>query len=101
MFGAIVGAVLGILFAPRAGKETREQYLGSSDGFGGQVERVKGAIEAGKEQASGRSEALKRKIAETRELLQYQMDRGDDVADQGEASSTVAGDSLEGHDEVI
>lgn len=101
MFGAIVGAVLGILFAPRAGKETREQFLGRTDGFGGQVERVKGAVEAGKEQASGQSEALKRKIAETRELLQHQMDRGDDVEDQGEASSTLAGEPPKDHDEVI
>ncbi|MEZ5126071.1 MAG: YtxH domain-containing protein [Thermoleophilia bacterium] len=77
LFGAVVGAVVGLLLAPRSGKETREQLLGAGDGFGGQVERLKGAVEAGKEQAAGQSEHLLQKIEETRERLRRQMEAGD------------------------
>ena len=55
IFGALAGAVAGLMLAPRSGKETRSQ--------------LKGALGAGKDSAADQSEALKRKIEETRERI--------------------------------
>lgn len=63
IFGALAGAVAGLMLAPRSGKETRSQ--------------LKGALGAGKDSAADQSEALKRKIEETRERLRQQV--GDDA----------------------
>ena len=78
VFGALAGAAAGLMLAPRSGKETRAQLLGEG-GFGGQVDRVKGALGAGKDSAADQSEALKRKIEETRERLRQQVAEGDDA----------------------
>jgi len=74
MFGAVVGAIGGLLLAPKSGKETRARLFGDEGDLGGQVDRIKGALGAGKESAADQSEALKRKIEETRERLRGQMD---------------------------
>ena len=78
IFGALAGAVAGLMLAPKSGRETRAQLFGEG-GFGGQVDRVKGALGAGKDSAADQSEALKRKIEETRERLRQQVAEGDDV----------------------
>jgi gas vesicle protein len=75
LVGALAGVVAGLLLAPKSGRETREQLLGQG-GFGGQVDRIKGAIGAGKDSAMDQNEALRRKIEETRERLRSQMDAG-------------------------
>jgi gas vesicle protein len=75
LFGAVVGAVAGLLLAPKSGKETRQQLLGEG-GFGAQVDRIKGAVGAGKDSAVDQSEDLRRKIEETRERLRGQVDAG-------------------------
>ena len=69
IFGALAGAVAGLMLAPRSGKETRSQ--------------LKGALGAGKDSAADQSEALKRKIEETRERLRQQV--AEDDAPAGEA----------------
>ena len=79
LFGAIAGAVIGLLLAPKSGKETRAQLFGEG-GIGDQVDRLKGAVGAGKDSAADQSEALKRKIDETRERLRRQMDVGGEDA---------------------
>ena len=66
------------MLAPRSGKETREQLFGEG-GIGSQVDRLKGAVGAGKDSAADQSEALKRKIEETRERLRQQVAAGDDA----------------------
>ena len=75
LFGLVAGAVAGLLLAPKSGKETRQQLLGDG-GIGAQVDRIKGAIGAGKDSAGDQNEALRRKIEETRERLRSQMDAG-------------------------
>jgi gas vesicle protein len=80
--GTIAGALIGLLLAPKSGKETRAQLFGEG-GLGSQVDRLKGAVGAGKDSAADQSEALKRKIEETRERLRQQMDVGDDDAAGG------------------
>ena len=89
--GAVAGAVAGLLLAPRSGKETRAQLLGEG-GFGGQVDRVRGALGAGKDSAADQSEALKRTIEETRERLRQQVAEGDDAPpeDTAPAGDTAA-----------
>ena len=75
MFGVVAGVVAGLLLAPKSGRETREQLFGQG-GISGQVDRIKGAIGAGKDSAADQNEALRRKIDETRERLRRQMDAG-------------------------
>jgi len=73
--GALAGVVVGLLLAPKSGRETRQQLLGQA-GFGQQVDRIRGAIGAGKDSAADQNEALRRKIEETRARLRAQMDAG-------------------------
>jgi len=82
LVGAISGAAIGLLLAPKTGKETRAQLFGEG-GIGDQVDRLKGAVGAGKSSAADQSEALKRKIEETRERLRQQMDVGGEDAPDG------------------
>ena len=78
LIGVAIGAVAALLLAPKSGKETRDQLFGQG-GLGSQVDRLKGAVGAGKDSAADQNEALRRKIEETRERLRAQMDVGDDV----------------------
>jgi hypothetical protein len=81
LIGAVAGAAIGLLLAPKSGKDTRAQLFGEG-GIGSQVDRLKGAVGAGKDSAADQSEELKRKIEETRERLRRQMDvSGEDAAD--------------------
>jgi gas vesicle protein len=80
VFGAVAGAVAGLLLAPRSGKDTRAQLFGGQGDFGEQIGRLKSAVGAGKESAADQSEALKRKIEETRDRLRGQMDEGGEDA---------------------
>jgi gas vesicle protein len=75
LIGAVTGVVAGLLLAPRSGRETRRQLFGEA-GIGAQVDRIKGAIGAGKDSAADQNEALRRKIEETRARLRSQMDAG-------------------------
>jgi gas vesicle protein len=90
--GAIAGVAAGLLLAPKSGRETREQLFGEG-GIGKQVDRVKGAIGAGKDSAADQNEILRRKIEETRARLRNQMDgdgAGGDVF--GEPAGAAPGD---------
>jgi gas vesicle protein len=73
IIGAAIGVIAGLLLAPRPGKETREKWLGG--GLGAQADRLKTALGAGKESAGDQSDALRRKIEETRARLREQMGR--------------------------
>jgi gas vesicle protein len=97
LIGAITGVVAGLLLAPKSGRETREQLLGQA-GIGSQVDRIKGAIGAGKDSAADQNEALRRKIEETRARLRSQMDvtGGDGVGGEdayGGPAGTAQGDA--------
>jgi hypothetical protein len=83
LFGAIAGIAIGLLLAPKSGKETRALLFGEG-GLGSQVDRVRGALGAGKDSAADQSEALRRKIEETRERLRSQMDLGGEPAVGGD-----------------
>jgi len=85
ILGAITGALAALLLAPRSGRETRAQVYGAKDNLGGQTDRLKGALDAGKGKAAGQSAVLKRKIEETRARLRHQMDTADDQVSPVEA----------------
>jgi gas vesicle protein len=89
IFGAVAGAVAGLLLAPKSGKETRGRLFGEG-GFGSQIDRLKGAVGAGKESAADQSEALKHKIEETRERLRMQMDEAGDAVTDAAATDAAA-----------
>jgi|YelNatPaOPRAMG01_1025707.scaffolds.fasta_scaffold41337_4 gas vesicle protein len=74
ILGALVGAVAGVLLAPKTGKELRAQLLESWPfGLSSQRQRLQEAMNAGREQAAERSETLKQKIEETRQRLRDQL----------------------------
>ena len=66
LMGGIIGAVLGLLFAPQSGEKTREQLQGKVDEF---VSLGRSAWEEGKEAATEKSEELKAKLDQTRHKL--------------------------------
>ncbi|HIH76637.1 MAG TPA: YtxH domain-containing protein [Methanomassiliicoccales archaeon] len=90
MFGVMVGVAAGLLFAPRSGKETRQQLLGDG-GFNAQVDRIRGAIGAGKDQAAGQSDVLRRKIEETRERLRTMAEAAGDGGSGGDSGGDSGG----------
>jgi len=71
--GAVIGAGVAVLLAPKTGKEMRNQLFTGTD-WNEQKDRIVGAVNAGREQAMGRSDDLKRKIEETRARLRKQME---------------------------
>ena len=66
LLGGIIGAVLGLLFAPQPGEKTREQLRARADEF---VSLGRSAWEEGKEAATQKSEELKGKLDQARRKL--------------------------------
>jgi gas vesicle protein len=90
LFGTVIGAGLGVLLAPKTGKETRNALFAGGTDWNEQKGRLLEAVNAGKESAigaMGRSDELKAKIDETRRRLQAQMARDN----QDQAPSESAG----------
>ena len=73
VFGAVVGAGLGVLLAPKTGKEMRNMVFAGSASWTEQRDRLKDAVNAGMGSALGERDDLKQKIEETRERLRRQM----------------------------
>jgi gas vesicle protein len=77
LLGGLIGAVLGLLFAPRSGKETRDalvkrgqEYLEEGERLYGEGrERLVDAYESGRDVAGQKAEELKEKVGETRDVV--------------------------------
>ena len=63
LLGTIIGAVLGLLFAPQPGEKTREQLRSRVDEF---ASLGKSAWEEGKEAASQKGDELKARFEQAR-----------------------------------
>jgi gas vesicle protein len=88
LLGGLVGVVLGLLFAPRSGAETREMLTDRANEYWGQanemyatgVNRVTDVMETSRSAATDRSEQLKGKIDEARARLQDQVAKSAEAA---------------------
>lgn len=88
LLGGIVGAVLGLLFAPRSGRETREIIADRAEEYWGQgvelyntgKERATEMVETGRERITEQSTQLRGKIDEARDRLQEQVSRTAETA---------------------
>lgn len=86
--GGLIGAIIGILFAPKTGQETRDDLKKRADElmeqsretYETQRERVLEVVDAGKDTAVQRTEELKAKISDTRDKLKAQVDAAADSA---------------------
>lgn len=89
VFGGLVGAAIGILFAPMSGKDTRDQLKHRADDmmdqgremYDVQRKRVLEAVETGKQSAAEKSEEVHARIEDARVRLK---DGVDNVADFAE-----------------
>ncbi len=66
LLGTIIGAVLGLVFAPQPGEKTREQLRSKADEF---ISLGKSAWEEGKEAAGQKRDELKAKLDRARGKL--------------------------------
>ena len=86
--GGLMGAAIGVLYAPRSGKESREQLSAWADeyveqgreGLENQRDRVLKAVDNGREVVYQKSEELKAKIDEAKERLKEQVDMASESA---------------------
>ena len=78
MIGASVGAIAGLLLAPRTGKETRARMFGERFDLGEQGKRWQETTDGNRDLAEESAQDLKRKIDETRERLRRQAGIGDE-----------------------
>jgi gas vesicle protein len=98
LLGGLVGAVLGLLFAPRSGKETRELIAERTGEYWGEAgefyvngkEKVAGAVAAGQQNAAEKGEQLRAKIDEARGRLQDQVAQSASAAKDKLAETTPA-----------
>ncbi|HEY5473043.1 MAG TPA: YtxH domain-containing protein [Candidatus Limnocylindrales bacterium] len=88
VLGGMLGAILGLLFAPRSGEETREMLNEKANGYWGQagemyatgVDKVSEAVDVGKVTAEEKSEQLRAKIDDARSRLQEQVAKSAEAA---------------------
>ncbi len=98
LLGGLIGAVLGLLFAPRSGVETREILGAKADDYWGGAgemyasgkDKVAAAVDTGRQTASEKSEQLRSKIDDARGRLQDQVAKSAEVARDKVAGATPA-----------
>jgi gas vesicle protein len=88
LLGGVIGAVLGLLFAPRSGKETREVITDKAQDFWGEGidlyetgrSKVSDMHQSGSATVSEKSGELRAKIDDARERLKEQVEKTSSVA---------------------
>lgn len=103
LLGGIVGAVLGMLFAPRSGKENREFVAEKAKDYWGEGkelyetgrEKVHEVYETGREKVSGVYETSREKATETADELRVKIDSARDrLREQVDSVSATAKDKV-------
>lgn len=95
ILGGIAGAIGGLLFAPKSGKQTRETIKKraddiidqSKDVYDTQREKVTEAVGSGREMAAEKVEDIRARIEDTKKKLQTQVEQATKKAE--EATSKV------------
>jgi len=98
LLGGLIGATLGLLFAPRSGKEMRDMIAEKTGEYWGEAgefyetgkEKVSSAVAAGQQTASEKGEQLRAKIDEARGRLQDQVAQSASAAKDKIADTTPA-----------
>jgi len=98
LLGGLIGAVLGLLFAPRSGAESREIIAEKANEYWGEAgemyttgkEKVGEVVTTTKDVAAEKSEALRVKIDEARGRLQETVAKSAEAAKGKVADSTPA-----------
>jgi len=88
LLGGLIGAALGLLFAPRSGKETRDMIADNAEKYWTEgkelvdtgVTKVTEVYESGREVASEKTEELRVKIDTARDRLKEQVEGVSDSA---------------------
>lgn len=88
ILGGAIGAVLGLLFAPRAGKDSREMLADAAEKYWSDgrelcetgVSKATGAYESGREVAVEKADELRDKIDAARDRLREQVEGASNVA---------------------
>ena len=103
LFGGIVGVVLGILLAPKAGSETRAELVGQSEVWRDRAEeiaarvreRVGPAVEGMRERVTPAVEGMRERVSPVAEAISARMGRGaaKPAVDGGSADEAEAGET--------
>jgi gas vesicle protein len=67
VIGGAIGTALGLLFAPRSGKETREKLLGEADRLKGELEKYANDFS---EKAQEAKKEIEHKLAEVKSKIE-------------------------------
>ena len=94
--GGLVGTVIGMLYAPKSGKETRDdlkdlfdEYVEQGrENYESQRERVLKAVDSGKEAVQVKTDEIKIKLEEAKERLKDQVDHATESA-RGKVSDAL------------
>jgi len=98
LLGGLIGAVLGLLFAPRSGAETREMITERANEYWGEAnemyvagkEKVTEVVATTKDTAAEKGEELRAKIDEARGRLQEQVAKSAEAAKDKVAETAPA-----------
>ncbi|MDO8987983.1 MAG: YtxH domain-containing protein [Coriobacteriia bacterium] len=109
LLGGLIGGALGLLFAPRSGKDTRDMLAEGVDKYWSEgkdlydtgVHKVTEVYESGREVATDKTEELRGKIDAARDRLKEQVEGVSDtartkVAEVAPAAKEVVGRAADG-----